>query len=101
MLDCLAEVGSPALKVIFDTGNPVAYGLDGWTYYRTVREHVRNGTTSGTGRRAGNGRPGRGGGARTVAGPPAGSSRQPRPRAVILHGPWGSATSIGSASRRS
>jgi len=40
MLDCLAEVGSPALKVIFDTGNPVAYGLDGWTYYRTVREHI-------------------------------------------------------------
>jgi sugar phosphate isomerase/epimerase len=40
MLDCLVEVGSPALKVIFDTGNPVTYGLDGWGYYEAVRDHI-------------------------------------------------------------
>lgn len=39
-LACLAEVGSPALKLIFDTGNPVAYGQDVWGYYRAVREHI-------------------------------------------------------------
>jgi sugar phosphate isomerase/epimerase len=39
-LACIAEVGSPALKLIFDTGNPVAYGQDGWAYYRAVREHI-------------------------------------------------------------
>jgi sugar phosphate isomerase/epimerase len=39
-LSCLAEVGSPALKLIFDTGNPVTYGQDPWAYYQAVREHV-------------------------------------------------------------
>jgi sugar phosphate isomerase/epimerase len=39
-LACLAEVGSPALKLIFDTGNPVAHGQDAWAYYQAVREHV-------------------------------------------------------------
>jgi len=39
-LACLADVGSPALKLIFDTGNPVTYGQDGWAYYRAVREHI-------------------------------------------------------------
>ena len=39
-LACLADVNSPALKLIFDTGNPVAYGQDGRAYYRAVREHI-------------------------------------------------------------
>ncbi len=32
----LGEVGNPALKVVFDTGNPVTYGQDPWEYYQTV-----------------------------------------------------------------
>ncbi|MFA7691376.1 MAG: sugar phosphate isomerase/epimerase [Candidatus Hydrogenedentes bacterium] len=32
----LREVDSPALKVVFDTGNPVTYGQDAWEYYQTV-----------------------------------------------------------------
>ena len=32
----LGEVNSPALKVVFDTGNPVTYGQDAWAYYQTV-----------------------------------------------------------------
>ena len=32
----LGEVDSPALKVVFDTGNPVTYGQDAWEYYQTV-----------------------------------------------------------------
>jgi sugar phosphate isomerase/epimerase len=39
-LSCLADVGSPALKLIFDTGNPVTFGQDAWAYYQAVREHV-------------------------------------------------------------
>ena len=39
-LACLADVGSPALRLIFDTGNPVAYGQDVWAYYQAVREHI-------------------------------------------------------------
>lgn len=32
----LGEVNSPALKVVFDTGNPVTYGQDAWEYYQKV-----------------------------------------------------------------
>ncbi|MCX5759441.1 MAG: sugar phosphate isomerase/epimerase [Candidatus Hydrogenedentes bacterium] len=32
----LREVNSPALKVVFDTGNPVTYLQDAWEYYQTV-----------------------------------------------------------------
>ncbi len=32
----LREVNSPALKVVFDTGNPVTYHQDAWEYYQTV-----------------------------------------------------------------
>jgi len=32
----LGEVGSPALKVVYDTGNPVTYGQNGWEYYQRV-----------------------------------------------------------------
>ena len=39
-LDLLGEVPSPALRLVFDTGNPAQYGLDSWDYYRQVREHV-------------------------------------------------------------
>ncbi|MBI4556108.1 MAG: sugar phosphate isomerase/epimerase [Candidatus Hydrogenedentes bacterium] len=36
----LGEVNSPALKVVFDTGNPVTYGQDAWEYYLKVYEHI-------------------------------------------------------------
>ena len=36
----LAEVNSPALKVVFDTGNPVTYGQDAWQYYLDVFESI-------------------------------------------------------------
>lgn len=36
----LGEVDSPALKVVFDTGNPVTYGQDAWEYYKTVRKDI-------------------------------------------------------------
>ncbi|NLV42395.1 MAG: sugar phosphate isomerase/epimerase [Candidatus Hydrogenedentes bacterium] len=36
----LGEVDSPALKVVFDTGNPVTYGQDSWEYYQTVRRDI-------------------------------------------------------------
>ena len=36
----LGEVDSPALKVVFDTGNPVTYGQDAWEYYKTVFDSI-------------------------------------------------------------
>lgn len=36
----LGEVNSPALKVVFDTGNPVTYGQDAWSYYRAVAKDI-------------------------------------------------------------
>ena len=36
----LAEVGSPALKVVFDTGNPVTYRQDPWAYYQAVSKDI-------------------------------------------------------------
>lgn len=36
----LGEVNSPALKVVFDTGNPVTYGQDTWAYYQAVRKDI-------------------------------------------------------------
>ena len=39
-LACLEEVGSPALKLIFDTGNPVTAGQDPWAFYQAVRDHL-------------------------------------------------------------
>ncbi|MBP8131804.1 MAG: sugar phosphate isomerase/epimerase [Candidatus Hydrogenedentes bacterium] len=36
----LGEVGSPALKVVFDTGNPVTYEQDSWEYYRAVFDSI-------------------------------------------------------------
>jgi len=36
----LEAVGSPNLRLLWDTGNPVAHGQDPWQYYDAVREHV-------------------------------------------------------------
>jgi sugar phosphate isomerase/epimerase len=36
----LADVGSPRFRLVFDTGNPVAFRQDPWAYYEAVREHV-------------------------------------------------------------
>lgn len=36
----LGEVNSPALKVVFDTGNPVTYGQDPWEYYQKVYNDI-------------------------------------------------------------
>jgi sugar phosphate isomerase/epimerase len=36
----LGEVNSPALKVVFDTGNPPTYGQDSWEYYLEVYPHI-------------------------------------------------------------
>jgi sugar phosphate isomerase/epimerase len=39
-LEMLAEVDSPSLQLLFDTGNPCQYGQDSWEYYEGVRERV-------------------------------------------------------------
>jgi len=39
-LELLDEVASPALQVLFDTGNPVSYGQDAWAYYQAVADRV-------------------------------------------------------------
>ena len=39
-LELLQRVDSPALKLVWDTGNPVGYGQDAFSYYRAVRDHV-------------------------------------------------------------
>lgn len=36
----LGEVNSPALKVVFDTGNPVTYGQNAWDYYQKVYDSI-------------------------------------------------------------
>lgn len=36
----LGEVNSPALKVVYDTGNPVSYKQDAWDYYQKVYDHI-------------------------------------------------------------
>jgi len=36
----LGEVDSPALKVVFDTGNPVTYGQNAWEYYKDVQKDI-------------------------------------------------------------
>jgi sugar phosphate isomerase/epimerase len=33
-------VDSPALKVVFDTGNPVTYGQNSWAYYQSVKKDI-------------------------------------------------------------
>ncbi|MEU5694080.1 TIM barrel protein [Actinosynnema sp. NPDC020468] len=39
-LDLLGEVASPALKLLFDTGNGVAHGYDGYALLAQVVDHV-------------------------------------------------------------
>ena len=39
-LELLAEVDSPALKLVFDTGNPVQYEQDSWEYYSKAKKHI-------------------------------------------------------------
>lgn len=51
----LGEVGSPALKVVFDTGNPVTYGQDAWEYYLAVKQdiayvHIKDATRDADGK---------------------------------------------------
>lgn len=36
----LGEVNSPALKALYDTGNPVTYGQDPWEYYQKVYDDI-------------------------------------------------------------
>lgn len=36
----LEQVKSPALKLVFDTGNPIGHHQDAWEYYKLVKEHV-------------------------------------------------------------
>ena len=36
----LGEVGSPALKLVFDTGNPATYGQNAWDYYLSVYDDI-------------------------------------------------------------
>ncbi len=48
------EVRSPALKVIYDTGNPVAHGGSAWDWYEvckphTVYVHIKDGVPAGSG----------------------------------------------------
>lgn len=41
-LDLLAEVDSPALALLFDTGNGAAYGYQAYDFLQPVVEHVRH-----------------------------------------------------------
>lgn len=36
----LGEVDNAALKLVFDTGNPVTYGQDAWAYYQAVYDDI-------------------------------------------------------------
>lgn len=36
----IGEVDSPALKVVFDTGNPVTYGQNAWDYYQAIKQDI-------------------------------------------------------------
>lgn len=36
----LGEVNSSALKVLYDTGNPVSYGQDSWAHYQAVLKDI-------------------------------------------------------------
>lgn len=39
-LQLLDAVNSPALKLVYDTGNPPAEGQDGWDFYTKVKAHI-------------------------------------------------------------
>lgn len=39
-LKLIEEVDSPALKLVYDTGNPPAEGQDPWDFYQKVKQHI-------------------------------------------------------------
>ena len=39
-LELVAEADSPALKLVFDTGNTIHHGQNSWDYYRQVKAHI-------------------------------------------------------------
>ena len=39
-LELFAAVDSPALKAVYDTGNVISHGQDGWDYYNALKEHI-------------------------------------------------------------
>lgn len=39
-LELLEKVGSPNLKLVWDTGNPIGHDQDPWEYYDAVKEHI-------------------------------------------------------------
>ncbi|NIA06470.1 MAG: TIM barrel protein [Actinobacteria bacterium] len=39
-LELLDAVDSPALKLLYDTGNPVLHDQDGWEFYSQVADHI-------------------------------------------------------------
>jgi sugar phosphate isomerase/epimerase len=39
-LEMLDKVGSENLRLVWDTGNPVAHGQDPWEYYEAVRDYI-------------------------------------------------------------
>ncbi len=39
-LELLERVASPALKLVWDTGNPIDHGQDAFRHYRALRDHV-------------------------------------------------------------
>lgn len=39
-LEMLEKVGSENLRLVWDTGNPVAHGQDPWQYYEAVRDYI-------------------------------------------------------------
>jgi len=39
-MEMMEEINSWALRIVFDTGNPVTYGQDAWSYYKTVEEFI-------------------------------------------------------------
>jgi len=39
-LEMFAAVDSPALKAVYDTGNVIGHGQDGWDYYNALKPHI-------------------------------------------------------------
>ena len=39
-LEMLTEIDSPALKLVYDTGNPIPHEQDPWDFYSKVRDHI-------------------------------------------------------------
>lgn len=39
-LEMLDAVGSPALRLVFDTGNPICFDQDAWTLYQQLRDFI-------------------------------------------------------------